>query len=371
MQKKLAIIGANDFQNQLILKAKEMGIETHVFAWEDGAVGKDNADYFYPISIIEKEKILEKCREIDIDGICSIASDLAVLAVDYVAEKMGLNANSIECSKIATNKFLMRNAFKKHGDPIPLFTEVSENESFDISNFKYPLIVKPTDRSGSRGITKISDVSQLHEAIKFACGESFEHKAMIEEFVEGKEYSVECITFHGKHTLLAVTEKITTGSPHFIETGHSEPAQITSEMSDKIKTIIYHGLDSLHITEGASHSEIKIDDDGNIKIIEIGSRMGGDCIGSDLVRISTGYDFTKMVIDTALCLPPDFSKIVKPRQAAVRFILYKKDITQCETMIQKGWELERKFIEQDFDGHEITDSSNRYGYYILKGNYKE
>lgn len=92
--KKLAIIGANDFQRQLILKAKDMGLETHVFAWEDGAVGKANADYFYPISIIEKEQILEKCKEIGIDGICSIASDLAVLTVDYVAEKMGLNANS-------------------------------------------------------------------------------------------------------------------------------------------------------------------------------------------------------------------------------------------------------------------------------------
>ena len=62
--KKLVIIGANDFQNQLILKAKSLGYETHVFAWEDGAVGKDNADYFYPISIIEKDKILEKCKEI-------------------------------------------------------------------------------------------------------------------------------------------------------------------------------------------------------------------------------------------------------------------------------------------------------------------
>lgn len=65
--KKLVIIGANDFQNQLILKAKSLGYETHVFAWEDGAVGKDNADYFYPISIIEKDKILEKCKEIKPD----------------------------------------------------------------------------------------------------------------------------------------------------------------------------------------------------------------------------------------------------------------------------------------------------------------
>lgn len=365
--KKIAIIGANDFQRQLILKSKEMGLETHVFAWEEGAVGKADSDFFYPISIIEKEQILNKCKEIGIDGICSIASDLAVLTVDYVAEKMGLNANSIKCSEIATNKYEMRKAFKRNGDPIPKFIEVSENEDFDISDFSYPLIVKPTDRSGSRGITKILSREELQVAIKAACNESFEQKAMIEEFAEGDEYSVECISYNGNHTLLAITQKITTGAPHFIETGHNEPAAISDSLKEKIQSIVYHALDSLEITEGASHSEIKIDDEENIKIIEIGSRMGGDCIGSDLVRISTGYDFTKMVIEVALGNKPVFSKVVEPRKAAVRFIFTKEDIAECEKMLNNGWELERKFIEHEFDGHEITDSSNRYGYYIMKG----
>lgn len=365
--RKLAIIGANDFQRQLILKAKEMGLETHVFAWEDGAVGKSDADFFYPISIIEKELILEKCSQIGIDGICSIGSDLAVLTVDYVAEKMNLNANSIECSEIATNKFAMRNAFKINNDPIPKYIEVTEKDEYDISDFIFPLIVKPTDRSGSRGITKITEKKQLADAIKSACSESFEHKAMIEEFVEGKEYSVECISFHGNHTMLAITEKITTGAPHFIETGHNQPAPISNDIAEKIKEVVYHALNSLKITEGASHSEIKIDSKGAIKIIEIGSRMGGDCIGSDLVRISTGFDFTKMVIDVALGNEPNFVRIDTPRNASVRFIFTANDIKECEKMIEKGWKLERKFIEHEFDGHTITDSSNRYGYYIFKG----
>lgn len=362
---KLAIIGANDFQRQLILKAHEMNIETHVFAWEDGAVGKECADFFYPISIVEKERILQECQRIKIDGICSIASDLAVITVDYVAEKMGLNANSIECSQVATNKFAMRNAFKKNGDPIPKFIEVEFDKSYDISDFTYPLIVKPTDRSGSRGITKITDESQLKGAIKDACAESFEHKALIEEFVKGKEFSVECISFHGEHRLLAVTEKITTGEPHFIETGHNQPANISTYEVEKIKSIIFHALNSLMISEGASHSEVKIDECGDIKIIEIGSRMGGDCIGSDLVRISTGYDFTKMVIDVSLGKEPEFKKITNPKKAAVRFIFSKDDVAACESMLNNGWELERKYMEKDFDGHKITDSSNRYGYYIM------
>ena len=151
--KKLVIIGANDFQNQLILKAKALGYETHVFAWEDGAVGKDTADYFYPISIIEKEKILDKCRKIMPDGVCSIASDLASITVNYVAEKLGLPCNQTKFTNIQTNKYAMRQALMDAGLPCPKFVLADEN--FDLaklSGFKFPIIVKPTDRSGSRNI---------------------------------------------------------------------------------------------------------------------------------------------------------------------------------------------------------------------------
>lgn len=364
---KIAIIGANEFQEPLILKAKEYGYETHVFAWEKGAVGKAVADYFYPISIVEKEQILEKCKEIGIAGICSIGSDLAVLTVNYIAEKLGLNSNSVYCSRVATNKYEMRNLFRKNGDPIPKYRLTAEGEVFDISDMTFPMIVKPTDRAGSRGITKVTAEEQIPDAIKLACENSFEKKALIEEFIEGKEYSIECISYHGKHTLLAITEKITTGAPHFIETGHNEPADISEELRLKIEKIIFHALDSLSITDGASHPEIMIDKNEKITLVEIGSRMGGDCIGSDLVRISTGYDYTKMVLDVALNMQPDFTRIVTPRRAYVRFILSPSDIDECEKMLKNGLELERKFIEGAFDGHIVTDSSNRYGYYIMKG----
>ena len=306
---KLAVIGANDFQNQLILKAKKRGIETHVFAWEDGAVGKKNADFFYPISITEKDEILKKCQEIGINGICSIASDLASITVNYVAEKMGLTGNGIESSLIATNKYLMRKAFEANGDPSPKNYRSDELNDEIIDSLNLPLIVKPVDRSGSRGITKITDKTQLNEAIKIAEELSFDKKAMVEEFIEGKEYSVEFISYHGNHTFLALTEKFTTGTPHFIETGHIQPAIVSEDILEKVKSVVSHALDSLKIKNGASHSEVKINSDGTIKIVEIGGRMGGDCIGSDLVQISTGYDFVKMVIDIALGNKPDFTKV--------------------------------------------------------------
>ena len=148
--KKLVIIGANDFQNQLILKAKSLGYETHVFAWECGDIGEKTADFFYPISIVEKEAILEKCKSIQPVGICSIASDLASITVNYVAEKLGLTCNSTEYTKIQTNKYAMRQALSAAGVPCPKYILADETNDLEeqLANFSFPVIVKPTDRSG-------------------------------------------------------------------------------------------------------------------------------------------------------------------------------------------------------------------------------
>ncbi|MBO5372861.1 MAG: ATP-grasp domain-containing protein [Lachnospiraceae bacterium] len=366
-KKKIVIIGANDFQNQLILKAKEKGMETHVFAWKDGAVGEKTADYFYPISIIEKEQILKVCEEIQPDGVISIASDLAAITVNYVAEKLGLTGNGIESSLVATNKYLMRKAFAKNSDPSPKFYRSDELTNEIIEQLHLPVIVKPVDRSGSRGINKIEDKKELSMAIKAAEEVSFEHRAVIEEFVEGQEYSVEYISYRGKHTFLALTKKYTTGAPHFIETGHIEPAPIDNATLEKVQEIVTHALDTLQIKNGASHSEIKIKDDGEIKIIEIGGRMGGDCIGSDLVKISTGYDFVEMVIDVACGNEPRFEKVCIPAEAEIHFIFGENDMKALEEIKQKNPEMIYRISEiEPFDEHEVVDSSTRYGYYITR-----
>ena len=112
-KQRLAIIGGSYLQLPLVKKAKEMGIETHCFSWVDGAVCAESADSFYPISIIEKDRILKKCQEIGIDGITTIASDTAVVTVNFVASRLGLLSNPEEYSEVTTNKFKMRQCFAK------------------------------------------------------------------------------------------------------------------------------------------------------------------------------------------------------------------------------------------------------------------
>ena len=366
MKQKVVIIGANEFQNPLILKAKELGYETHVFSWREGAIGEKTADYFYPISIIEKEEILEKCKEIKPVAVVSIGSDLATITVNYVADKLGLPCNDPKISLQCTNKYEMRKIFKKNGIEVPYFLKVSKNDKIDLKQLEYPVIVKPTDRSGSRGIFLCNNDKELLDAIENACNLSFKHEAIIEKYIEGDEYSCECITQNGIHNFLAITKKYTTGSPNFIEKGHIQSEEINEELKGKVLKEIFKALDSLGITNSASHSEFKIDKDGKIKIIEIGARMGGDCIGSHLVQISTGYDFLKMTLDVALGKEIKLERTNEPQIAIIKFIFNDRDIKILK-IIKEKFERNICYLSNiSSRTNRITDSSSRYGFFILK-----
>jgi biotin carboxylase len=367
MRKHLAIIGASYLQLPLIEKAKELDYVTHVFAWRENAVGEAAADHFYPISIVEKDEILEKCREIGICGICTIASDLAAVTVNYVANALGLPGNSMQATLLSTNKHEMRKAFQRRGDPSPASLLVDESTQLDALQLRFPVIVKPTDRSGSRGIYKLDSREHLREAVAAALSAGFEKKALIEEFACGEEYSVEYISYHGEHHFLAMTQKFTTGAPHFIETGHLEPATVDDETLNRVRQVVEHALDTLGLENGASHSELKIDSDGTIRIIEIGGRMGGDCIGSDLVYYSTGIDFTRAVIQVACGEAPDLRPTHPPQSARVVFLFTQQDLEEYRRLCREEPERLLRLVDLhlEFLG-KSTDSSNRAGCYIVR-----
>lgn len=319
MKKKLAIIGASYLQLPLVQKAIAMGIETHVFAWREGNVVEGIADYFYPISILEKEEILQVCQKVNIDGITSIASDIAMPTVNYIAHEMGLIGNSLETALISTDKFEMRKALS-HGDlPCPKFRFYIQPNFIDDGQFTFPVIVKPTNRSGSKGVTKVNSPNEVNKALKKALDISLANRAIVEEFIEGREFSVEMISHKGKHYPLAITDKVTTGSPYFVETEHHQPADISNEIRENINQCVATALNVLMIENGASHSEVFLLDNGAIKIVEIAGRMGGDFIGSHLVMLSTDYDFVKGTIEVALgeFNPP---KVRQNKYAGVYFV---------------------------------------------------
>ena len=299
-KKKLAIINADKAQIPLVKKAMEMGVETHCFAWDKETYNdcKGIADYYHPISILEKEKILETCKEININGITSIRHDFSVPIVAYIAEKMGLPGNRYEDMLIAAgSKFTMRQAFSKNGVKSPRYT--NSRNCTDLSEFQYPLIVKPVDRCASIGVMKVNNETELKEAIDRAKQLSYTRDAIIEEFVTGIEVTIDMISWQGIHYPISMTETETTGAPYYTKIGYHGPPKFNDDIQNKIIIEAKKALTALNFNYGASDTEVIVTETGEVKLIEINPRMGGDST-DQLVRLSTGYDFLKGAINLAL-----------------------------------------------------------------------
>ena len=265
----------------------------------------------------------------------------------------------------------MREAFLKASVPCPKFMMVTPENLHSpevndcLSEFQYPMITKPSDRSGSLGVTKIVMPSQFYPAVELAMEKSFKHQAMVEEFIEGREISVEFISYNGVHYPLQITDKVTTEAPHFVELEHHQPSTLSDEMFTTIYDITKNALNSLGLTNGASHAEYKITKEGRIAIMEIGGRMGGDFIGSDLVRLSTGYDFVKGVIDVAL---GEFTEPVKTLNMCSGVYFLCKETEYFKTIIE-NWQDNPSFVEGeiiDTELREVTCSADRSGYVIYQ-----
>lgn len=368
MVKKLAILGASYLQYPIFEKAKEMGIETHCFAWENElAVCIKIADYFYPISVLEKEKILEKCKEIEIDGITTIATDVCMPTIAFVAEHLNLISNSYFSTLLATNKSKMRFAFDAYGVNSPKSICIDDINHIEDINFDFPLIVKPTDRSGSRGVSKVYNIEDLRNAVLRGLNESLEKKVVIEEFIDGEEVSVETISWMGNHHILIITDKVTTGEPYFVELAHHQPSQLSFKIQELIKLETLKALNALEIKFGASHSEFKITKEGKVYAIEVGARMGGDFIGSHLVNLSTGYDYVKEVINISLGVfnPPE---LPNKNYAGIYFLCKETEAIFNKIDFEDSYCVEKSITKNKIVN--VKESNDRTGYFIYKSNKK-
>lgn len=369
--KKLAILGASYLQQPLVEKANAMGVETHCFGWDnESAICKDISDFFYPISVLEKELILEKCEMVNINGITTIATDICVPTIAYVSTKMGLTGNSIETAARATNKGEMRTVFSEFNIPSPRFKVVCAGQnSEDLDMWKFPLIVKPTDRSGSLGVQLVKERNEFKQAVQNAFSCSFQKQCVIEEYIEGHEISVESVSWKGEHFILAITDKITTGPPYFVELGHHQPSGISNHACKRVHETVVSVLDALNIKNGAAHTEIKITSKEELFVIECGARMGGDFIGSHLVQLSTGYDFLRAVIEISL---DDFTvlhKIKNPKLYAGIYFL-SKETEHLMPYFQKKNQFDVKKDMLRSSLQVVRSSNDRSGYLIYESNEK-
>ena len=370
MNKRLMLLGTNEYQNPVIIRAKELGYETHVFGLQRGEIGENTADFFHPVDILDYDRLWNECQKLHPCGVVSICSELAMHPMNFLLRKMGIPCNSEWTEKISTNKYLMRQVMKEGGIESPNFILVTENSAIEdiyaaTSEFIYPLICKPVDLSSSRGVFKIEKKEDLKRALDYALGWSKEKEVILEEFIEGPEYSGESIAYKGVYKLLAVTEKHTTGAPHFVEIGHRQPAPLTLEMLKKIEQILYKAFATMKIQYGAIHPEFRITKDGKIYFMEIATRMGGDCIGTDLTPLSSGYDFMGMVINVCCGKAPDFTKIYEPKLAENHYVMNQADFDEFNRVRAEEPEIIWRYSTmKPISDRPVLRSADRAGYYI-------
>lgn len=309
MKKKLLIVGASILQLPAIKRAKEMGLEVAVADYNPKAVGIQFADHYFNASTIDINAILRVAKEYKPDGIMTLATDMPMRSIAAATHALGLPGISMEAAIKSTDKIEMIKAFKNHGVASPWFFEV--NSFSDTENLKdtvsYPCVMKPADNSGSRGVTIINEPAELLSGYNYSVKQSRNGKVIIEEYLQGDEISVEIITYKGEVHVLQVTDKLTTGIPYFVEMGHSQPSKFLGEELKKISDLAKAAVKAVGIENSPAHVEMMVTKDGP-KMIELGARMGGDCITTHLVPLSTGIDMIKAAIDISLGNIPDLKK---------------------------------------------------------------
>lgn len=364
--KKIALIGCNSHQLPLITKAKELGYETHVFAWQTGDVGESFADFFYPISITDKQAILEKCREISPDGIVSIASDLSAITAGYVANGLGLSGNSEAAIRTATNKIRFRKCMQKNGILQPAFAEVGDIYPVEaVGKLNFPVVVKPSDRSGNRCVYRANTTRELLQSIPRSKEVSFERKAIVEEYIEGTYFSAECLSQHGNHVVIAYTKKESV--PYYQQMLDYRRIQGNHfNLPAETESIVKKVLSCTGLTDGASSVEFIVSPDQKIYIIEVMPSMYGDFVGSDLVPYVYGYDYLKSVIDIACGIHVTLPDNLSPKASAESgFILCKSDYLTFRKQKEEGTVIASSRFEE---AENIPDSLSgiTYGYYVLR-----
>ena len=370
MKERIAVIGANEPLIPFYRQAKALGYEVIGLAIEKGAVCKKYCDRFYPVSFADKDDVVEVCRKEKVDGIISFSLESALPTVVYVANKLGLVSNSEESIKLTQSKYAQRQALEKAGIPVPKYYLIESRVDLNKVDCRFPVIVKPVDSGGSQGVCKVVDKAKLEEAYNYAISFSRTSKAIIEEYIDGREFSVEYISHQGKHYILQITDKITSGAPHFVEMQHHQPADIPATVWDRIKAIVADALTALKIENSASHTEIKWNSNDELFIIETGARMGGDYISSDLVRLSTGYDFVEGAIKLAI---GKFEVPIFPYSMYSGVYFYSKLAPEVGKII-KHHDRYPEIVEWEYSDEPLMDvksNADRRGYFLYQNSQKK
>ena len=318
------VLAAGLLQIDVIEKAKSMGYYVLAVDGNPKAPGFNVADKAICADIVNEEAMLKIARDEHVNGVIHPCSEVSMAVMGRINDELGLSGISREQAICATNKHLMRKAFEKGNAPSPksILAQDAEDAWSRLQNeFDTDAILKPSRNSGSRGIAKVSrnmDKGDFIRAYDEALSESRDHSVLIEQFIEGPEFSIEMIVWQGEIHVLTVTDKKTTGAPHFVELGHNQPSCFSATDVETLKAAAVAGVRALGVNNCACHAEAKLMN-GKAYLMEVGARLGGDFISTELTHLSTGIDMVAAAIDVALGVEPDLSAKEEPKGVCIRY----------------------------------------------------
>ncbi len=375
------ILGAARTQVPIIKLAKERGFETIVVSCKGGYPGLKFADKIYEVDICDKEKVLEVAITEHVDGIVTDQLDFPVPTIAYVTEKLGLPSIGYDCALKFTNKFLMRNESTKLGIKNPKYYKIStlEEAREKCLDIGLPVIIKPTDSAGSRGISVIRNLTDLEDVFEPAIAFSKENCLIMEKYIQGEEYVIAGFASNYKFTNLAIGKRQLFDIPGVfipnVTLYSSSPENYIEEQMLKTNKYLIEGFG---LKFGVTHSEYIVEEGtGDIYLVECAAR-GAICASSHLVQLATGIDVNSLLLDVAVgdVEEIEIQDIESNVSGYLLFTLPKGFVKEIRGIdkIQSVPGVQKVYIEPIYIGMEtkvMTDKGNRMGPILIKGKTKE
>ncbi len=372
MRKRLIVIGASELQSPAIKQAKELGLIVATVDQNPGSVGIPYADYYYQVSTVDEQGLIQVAQDFKADGIITLATDMPLRSLARACENLGLPGIDYETAIRATDKSEMIKAFSANAVAHPWFRIVTPAEQITqvVNDITVPCISKPVDNSGSRGVVYVRSLQELDTAIQYSRKYSRSGIVIIEEYLEGPEVSVELLVIGGEAHVLQITDKMTSGPPYFVEVGHSQPSQLPTSSLREIRSLAMMAVAAIGIGEGAVHAEIILTDRGPV-MVELGARLGGDFIATHLLPLSTGVNMVKACIEISLGYLPNITKTLN-QASAVRFITASSGVIRSISGVDEALKIEgvEEVIIAKHLGDVLSDlasSSDRVGAVVSQG----
>lgn len=374
MKDSILIFGAGINQLTLIKSAKELDLSTIVLDPNIDAPGKDISDFFYNVKGNDYKSTKEIAIKHKVKGIVTSQMEKPLRLMAKLAQELDFVFHTPEVVEKSLDKWLMKQSFISTEIPCAqgvLFKKDEIIQAQNLNTLNFPFILKPKDATSSQGVYKIDQFKDIEKYLPITCSFSKSGEVIIEEFLDGPEFSIETITYKGETTIVQFTEKFVTSSPRMVEMGHLQPASLNKEQKSTISKVVIKAINSVGIDNSASHTEIKLTKKGP-KIIEIGARLGGDFISSYLTQASCGVNMDKAAIQIAIGKSPDLVH----KWGKYSYIKYLELEPGKQVTKIGNWEKVMKLPDVVFTHinmktgdfiPEITESAKRPGFIIVKG----